>query len=423
MRVTHFSSLDSGTGAGNAAYRIHRGLLDLGVDSRLWLSLQRRTDPGLRQLPRGGLFPRLIAKIAGGIERRSLRNLAAKSDYVFSTGFFGVDPAPALREDQPDLVQLHWIGGSTLPIRSLARIPVPLVWRLPDMWPFCGVEYLVENDTRYREGYSRKNRPAGESGFDISRLAWENKKRTYQKIRSLTLVCPSRWLAGCVQRSSLLGDRRTVIIKTGCDTGTYYPRESGSCRNVLGLSPDSRLILTGATCMKTRWKGADLFVEATQKLVQRNPHSRIEVVAFGEGGEALQKSLPCPVRNFGSVKSEILMSALYSAADVFAAPSRLENLANTVLESMGCGTPCVAFDIGGMPDAIDHQVNGYVARPFDTLDYSIGLETALGPAARPWRTAARSKIEREFTLEGQARQFRDLYEEILNPASNRPRIE
>jgi glycosyltransferase involved in cell wall biosynthesis len=64
---------------------------------------------------------------------------------------------------------------------------------------------------------------------------------------------------------------------------------------------------------------------------------------------------------------------VYSAADVFLAPSLEDNLPNTVLEALTCGTPCVAFNIGGMPDLIQHQKNGYLAEPFNVDDFVAGI--------------------------------------------------
>jgi glycosyltransferase involved in cell wall biosynthesis len=98
----------------------------------------------------------------------------------------------------------------------------------------------------------------------------------------------------------------------------------------------------------------------------------------------------------GQMFDEISQVLLYSAADVVVAPSMQENLSNTVMESLSCGTPVVAFHIGGMPDMIEHQINGYLAKPFEANDLAEGIMWVLG---NPGRTHLLSKQARQSVLE------------------------
>jgi glycosyltransferase involved in cell wall biosynthesis len=120
------------------------------------------------------------------------------------------------------------------------------------------------------------------------------------------------------------------------------------------------------------------------------------------------------VRHLGHVTDRRLLSIIYNAADVFAAPSRVENLANTVLESLACGTPVVAFDIGGMPDAIDHKINGYLAAPFDTAAFAEGIQWCLAQRDRnEIRTACRKKVLTAFSRDQETDRYISLYERLL----------
>ena len=112
------------------------------------------------------------------------------------------------------------------------------------------------------------------------------------------------------------------------------------------------------------------------------------------------------------------MALVYAAADVFVAPSLEDNLPNTVLESLSCGTPVVAFNIGGMPDMVRHEENGYLSPGFDTADLANGLLWVLKDEQR-WRRLsdeARSTVVRSFTLQRSASRYLDLYKEILELA-------
>jgi glycosyltransferase involved in cell wall biosynthesis len=414
MKVTHFSALHEGTGAANAAYRIHKGLLALGIQSTLWVTGQEGNAPDVRRLNSRNFIRRRQQQVERFIDFRLMKGLQSRTDYVLSSGFFGQDPIPVILDEKPDIVQLHWIGGGSIKLSRLARIRTPIVWRLPDMWPFCGVEHLTNDSRRYIDGYSHHNRPPDLQGLDLGRLAWKNKRRTYERIKNLTIVTPSRWLADCARQSALFRDREIVTIKTGCNLEVFHPRERDACRKVLDIPQDKLVILAGATSLGGQWKGSDLLAEAVNKLSHLQPPSSFEVILFGEGGNDLEKVFPCRVRNLGRVRSKLLMSMLYSAADVFVAPSRLENLANSVLEAMSCGTPCVAFSVGGMPDAIDHGVNGYLATPYDTDDFAAGILAMMTRGDQQHRIAAREKMEREFSADGQALQYRALYESILS---------
>src|SRR5208337_2825088 len=89
-----------------------------------------------------------------------------------------------------------------------------------------------------------------------------------------------------------------------------------------------------------------------------------ELVIFGETSDRPIPDCGLPARNLGPIADEDRIVLLYRSADLFVSPSRQENLPNMVLEAMACGTPCVAFKVGGMTDMIDHQHNGYLGQPY-----------------------------------------------------------
>ena len=375
--------------------------------------MRERNEPEIRQLTHSN-FPLAgrLRQLEQAIDVKLMSRIDASYEMV-SSGFFGYDPVPAVRNDKPDIVQLNWVGNSSVKVSRLSRIQVPIVCRLPDMWAFCGVEHYTTDTVRFVEGYSKSNRPANLQGLDVSRWAWEKKKRAYSRIRSLTIVTPSKWLADCAKQSALFHDRNVVVIKTGCDTVTFHPREKDACREVLEVPKNKFIVLAGAGNLRALRKGTDLLVEAINKLSKLMPSGAFELVLFGYGGNDVEQNLTCKTHYFGPVMSNLLLSSLYAAADVFVASSRQDNLANTVLEAMACSRPCVAFNIGGMPDAIDHCLNGYLAKPYDTDDLAAGILWALTKTTSAHRESARQKIETFFNQELQASQYRALYEKLL----------
>src|SRR5690606_13611760 len=123
----------------------------------------------------------------------------------------------------------------------------------------------------------------------------------------------------------------------------------------------------------------------------------------------------------GVVKQDSELAELYAAADVFVAPSLQENLSNTVMEALACGTPCVAFDVGGMSDMIEHRSNGYLARPGDPEDLAEGIRWILQDEQRRLTMAARArqKCISEYDAAYIARRHLELYQSILAVPSNR----
>jgi len=344
-----------------------------------------------------------------------LGHAAAGYDYVLSTGACGFDIGEIVRAERPDIVQLHWIAGNTFRLSSIANIASPIVWRLSDQWPFCGVQHLEPDPNTY----TNPPRPVNwiQRRTHISEHVRNRKQTIYAGVKNITLACPSRWLASETKRSALLRERPVELIPTSCDTDVFAIKNRVACRAALGLSPDKRVILIGATSMATKWKGPDLFVESIARLCSTSVDLlHVQIVTFGKDPfDAGSLGGGVDVTHLGQIKDRRLMSILYGAADVFAAPSRMENLSNAVLEALACGTPVVAFAIGGMPDMIDHQVNGFLARPFETSDFANGLRFALQKRERPEiRAVCRQKVLNGFSREQEIERYMSLYGRLLS---------
>lgn len=413
LKVLHFSALDGQTGAGVAAARIHEGLLARGVESRFCVVYP---TAGLKNAftPDVTLIGRAARKAKRALDDWMLRLVSTGYDYILSTGACGFDIRKIVDRELPDVVQLHWVAGNAFRLASLSGIRMPVIWRLSDQWPFCGVQHLEPDPLAYSTPPLRSTNWMRHR-IELSEHVRHTKWVTYNKIEQLVLVCPSRWLASETRRSALLGNRPVELIPTSCDTALFSPKDRTACREALGLSPDKHIVLVGATSMGTRWKGLDLFVEAMAQLSETPLGGRtFQIVTFGKDPfDAPQLKGSVDVLHLGTIKDRRLMSILYSAADVFAAPSRMENLSNAVLESLACGTPVVAFDIGGMPDMLNHKVNGFLAVPFSTAQFADGIAWALAQRDNEdARMACRQKVLNGFSLEQEIGRYITLYERL-----------
>jgi len=168
-----------------------------------------------------------------------------------------------------------------------------------------------------------------------------------------------------------------------------------------------------------RRKGFHLLQPALQSLSKFGWHDRTELVVFGSSQPSNQADLGFKSHYFGKLGDDISLALVYAAADVFVAPSIQDNLPNTVMEAIACGTPCVGFNIGGMPDMIEHQQNGYLAKPYEIEDLAQGIAWVRENPERHQKLSrrAREKTEQEFTLELQARRYLSLFTEILKSSA------
>jgi glycosyltransferase involved in cell wall biosynthesis len=187
-------------------------------------------------------------------------------------------------------------------------------------------------------------------------------------------VALSHWLADCVRKSPLLQHYPLKIIPNGLDPKQYHPVDQAIAKNLLGLPSDKIIILFGAMqATRDRRKGFPILQEALTKLSQTEWQDKLQILIFGASEPENAPDFGLPTQYLGQLHDHLSLRLVYSAADVFLAPSLEDNLPNTVLEALTCGTPCVAFNIGGMPDLIQHQKNGYLAEPFNVDDFVAGI--------------------------------------------------
>jgi glycosyltransferase involved in cell wall biosynthesis len=223
-------------------------------------------------------------------------------------------------------------------------------------------------------------------------------------------------MAECARKSSLFCDKRIDVIPNAIDTDIYKPFDKRTARDSLALPHDRKIILFGANqFMKDRNKGFHLLVQALDALAGTKLSKTVELVTFGSPESASSPRLGIRARYLGRVNDHVSLARIYSASDVFVMPSIQESLGYTVMEAMACGTPCVAFNQGGVPDLIDHQHNGYLATPFKPDDLAQGITWILENEDRGEKMSlhSRQKVEREFAVAKVAERHIVFYRELL----------
>lgn len=418
MKVAVVNTQDRQGGAARAAYRLHQGLRTVGVDSHM-LVMQRTAasaDSTVSAVPAAAndLTGALLARL----DRIPLRLHPRRPVVPYSLNGFPNGTRRRLRTMQPDVVHLQWVGSGFVPVRDVSRLGVPVVWTLHDMWAFTGGCHYTGDCTRYRQACGACPQLASSRERDLSRWTWQRKRRHWAGA-DLTLVAPSRWLAGCALESSLLRDARVEVIPNAIDVAVFRPHDRETARRLLGLPPDRQLILFGAvSALDNPRKGFPDLQAALRHLAAAGWPARAELAILGAERPADPPAFGFEVTYLGHLHDDLTLALAYSAADVVVTPSRQEAFGLVPAEAQACGAPIVAFATGGLLDIVEHECTGYLARLFDAEDLAAGIAWVLGDEARRQALSrqARARAGALFGLETVARRHVALYEDVLRGA-------
>ncbi|EGM69250.1 glycosyltransferase [Shewanella sp. HN-41] len=369
MRILHICYSDLDGGAARAAFRLHQAQRSLGLDSHMLVINKCSDDPFVHTV--SGMR-RLLIKLSAALSRYIVR-LQKSPNWVHHS--LNLLPSGLLRDVDklaPDVVNLHWLGGEMLSVGEIGRISQPVVWTLHDMWAFSGAEHYDDDkpSQRYKMGYSRDSRNELHSGLDLDRWTFMRKQKAWAG-KSFQIVTPSHWLADCVRQSTLFAGLPVTVTSNCIDHNVYRPLPRELAREALGLPQDKQLLLFGAmSSTSDPRKGYHLLIPALQQLQTEGKADQIELVVFGASHGDAEQVTGIKTHYMGRLYDDISLCLLYNSADLFVAPSLQDNLPNTLVESLACGTPCVAFNIGGMNDLINNDEVGYLIEKVDPIELS-----------------------------------------------------
>lgn len=419
MKVIHLSASDYNGGAAIAAKRIVQSQqLITELDSKLLVQAKKSHEDFIFSLHKT-----LSKKVIGGFRKfadeLSLRLLSDQSRGRFTFPFWGEDVSKNLLIKNSDLINLHWINGGFLSLKSLeklAELNKPIVWTLHDMWGFTGGCHYASDCSKFKTQCSNCPSLIFKSENDLSNKIFEKKKKILDKL-NLSVVTCSNWLANEVSVSGLLSKNQTVVIPNPLDVNLYIPFDKTEARNKLNLPVNKKLLLIGAMNLKDERKGFKYLIDALDQILKDNfiPKNDLEIVVFGKLDEASVEKLQFKVHQLGKLKNQEEIIFAYNSADIYVAPSLQDNLPNTVMESMACGVPVVAFNVGGIPDMVDDGINGILVELKSSEGLAKAIEKILSDEElrKNFSKAARQKVVKNFDQKIVAAKFYDLYKSIL----------
>ena len=400
MKVVILNTSERTGGAAVAAGRLGKALSRAGIQ----VDKLVRKDTWLNRFR--FYWERLIIFLGNHLNRKNL--------FAVSIANSGTDISGHPLIKDADIIHLHWINQGFLSISDLERLIAtgkPLVWTLHDLWPATSICHYPDRCEKYQSKCSQCPLQVSNPIFDLARWTYNRKEQI--GLSKIHFVGCSKWITEMARKSSLLEGASFTSIPNPIDTSVFKPLEKIDSRERFQLPKDKFLLLFAAAKLSDKRKGAVYLIEACS-ILKEYYTDKIEIVLMGNGSEELCQALPFKVNSLGYISDTSTMVAAYSCADLFVIPSLEDNLPNTIMESMACGTPCVGFEIGGIPEMIDHRVNGYVANYKDAGDLANGIRWVLEHGDRQALSdACVKKVQENYTEEVVAKQYIELYERLL----------
>lgn len=341
MKIWHITKTLSG-GAGQYPLRLSNALQAAGMESTV-LVAEGAISPGAE----------LLTPLNSPIRRFKARGFRSLSHRI-SLGPYHSLCGPELYHTthtiQPgDIVHLHgmtgWIGVAGL--RRLIPPGAKVFWTAHDLWMLSGGCVVYRGCDNFRNDCSK---------CPILRPSWKEVarrelrvKRAFVEALSIYPIANSRWMAERIRESSLFHLAEPVPIIPPIVDAAYLADNLSGLRSELSIAPNRKVISLGARSLDDKFKGIPEFLAHLSQSTELA--NMLTILLFGQGEIEIPGNLD--VRLLGNITDPAALAKVYRTSDVHVSPSFMETFGMTLVEAQACGTPVVAFDVGGVRDAVE----------------------------------------------------------------------
>lgn len=312
----------------------------------------------------------------------------------------------------PDVIHLHNLHGNFVNIQILFEFleiaDIPVVWTMHDCWAFtghCAYFDFIDCPKWRTQCNNCPNKHSYPTSYfiDSSETNFTRKKDLFNKVKNMTIVTPSNWLAELIKQS-FLSKYEVQVINNGIDTDIFNIRNTNQLRDKLKIT--NQIILLGVSAEGfTGRKGLTYFIKLAADLP-----STYKIVLLG-ASKSDKSQLPDNVISIARTENIMQLAEYYSLADVFINPTLEDNFPTTNLEALACGTPIVTFQTGGSPESIDKKTGIVVAKN----DYNNLLKAILSANTQLKKEnylTCRNKAVEYFDKTTMYQKYLQLYKEI-----------
>lgn len=413
MRVLLVNTSEKVGGAAIACNRLMGALNRYGVEARMFVRDKQTDNQKVTQiasrwaLPLKFVWERVVILLNNGLRKRDV--------FQVDIANTGTDITHTREFREADVIHLHWVNQGFLSLRNLEdiiRSGKKIVVTLHDQWYFTGICHYSAECNRYTTQCADCQLAKG-GLVDLAKWVFNRKKDIY-KDADITFVGCSRWMAQLAAASVLTRGHSVISIPNAIDTDLFRPKDKNEARRRRNLTSGRKLILFNAQKITDERKGFRYFAEACNIIKKCNAElaNCLDVVVLGGDSDKASNLLPFPVHVVPYISDMQEMIDTYNAVDIFVTPSLQDNLPNTIVEAMSCGIPCVGFNVGGIPEMIDHEENGYVAGYKDAEDLAKGIVWSIEEGDRYSRlsSSARAKAVEMYGELAVAQKYVEAYD-------------
>ena len=403
IKVLHVVGGSFNDGAYKGANILHKALLDSNIDSKLLNDSPPLNNPNDTEnhdetiiYINNSFFKKLINNIYIILEKVLKSIYLPNPRSTFTLGFFGFDITKIKEYKNADIIHVHWLNQGFIKLKSLSKINKPVVWTMRDMWPFTGGSHYNMDFKKYESGR-------------LSKIIQNFKKNNYNK--NFQFIAISDWLKSEAEKSYVLNERSIKRIYNNINTKDFKIIDQGEARSNLNISTKKQVILYGAQNPQSKRKGWDIFVETLKKIDK----SKYFLLIFGKfWSQKTLEDIGIEYKNLGFIDDKKKLNTAYSSADFFVTSSIQEAFGKTWAEAMACETPIVCFKNTPASEILDHKINGYIVKNFNSMELLNGINwmSAKIKNKEYKRVGARNKIM-EFDAKIIAQKYINLYENTL----------
>ncbi len=401
MKIIHINTYSKG-GAANAAIRLHEKLLKQNCNSTiLSFSNAHNTINAYSVITRKhsyNIIYRIKTRNDFQKKKKILKNKSFNPE-LFTLPYSVIELSKNKHIQNADIIHLHWVADFINYPDFFKKINKPIVWTLHDMNPFTGGCHYAFDCNNFSSNCENCPQIKGISNQKVAYNVLKVKKKAYSN-KKINFICLNEWMMNCLKNSSIFSDNKCTLIPNGLNPEVYKIYCKVNTRKKLGLPTDKKLVLFVADSINNYRKGVKYIIEASKQF------NDTKFITVGKGDLKEPNFI-----HLGEINNEELMAQIYSAADVFVIPSLADNLPNTILESLYCGTPIIGFNVGGIPEMIIHGKNGLICNEISSLALAKLIKEALSVKFDPKFISI--DANQRFNLTIQANKYIELYKSLI----------
>ncbi len=372
MNIIHFSTYDSG-GAGVAAYRFHKNLHENGHQSLFFV--KRKTLDDDRIIEIDNKFLSFFNSVLNKTE--DMLNFYDHNYSFFDRGreiVYDYKDIVNKIDFKPDAIVLNWITYfiDLKTIKDLQdHYEIPVYWHLMDMAPFTGGCHYAWDCEGYKNSCEKCPAILINSRKKLAEKILKDKMDIISQM-DMSLMAGSAWTINEARTSALFKNSKIYKLPVGIDKNVFRPLNKEQIKNKYNIPLDKKVIYFAASNIEEKRKGYLYLLEALKRISQKKEFSNAIIVTAGyaEQAENLFKDLDIEHHHIGFLKGNHALAEGYNIADVYISPSIQDAGPMMVNESLMCGVPVIAFEMGVAFGLIENGVTGYKAKLKDSKELS-----------------------------------------------------